>query len=88
MLLLGTPRLREASPFGPMERKRSSNRKICRRDNLKSSAARLTVICPSSIATTTSSRENSLRVIATTVIRHTLQGPKQRGECRFYFAEG
>jgi hypothetical protein len=39
-------------------------------------AARLTVICPSSIATTISSRENSLRVIAATVIRHALQGPK------------
>ena len=37
------------------------------------------VICPSSIATTISSRENSLRVIAATVIRHALQGPKKRG---------
>ena len=87
-LLLGAPRLREASPFGPMERKRSSNRKICRRDNPKSSVARLTVICPSSIATTTSSRENSVRGIATTVVRHALQGPEKRAECRFYFAEG
>src|SRR6187200_297367 len=50
--------------------------------------SRASLIPCASKSISTSSRENSLALIDTTVIRHVLLQPRKAGECHLNFAEG
>src|SRR5215210_73394 len=87
-LLPGLPRRLEIRLAAPRARKSFNSRKTCRRLSRSRPQASRTVTRRASKSISTSSRENSLALIDTTVIQHVLLQPRKAGECHLNFAEG
>jgi hypothetical protein len=87
-LVSGLPRRLEIRLATPRARKSFNSRKTCRRLSRSRPHASRTVTRRASKSISTSSRENSLALIDTTVIRHVLLQPRKAGECHLNFAEG
>src|SRR5215204_1359467 len=87
-LLLGRPRRPETRLVAPRSRNALTSRNTCRRRKpIRSPASRI-VMRPASRSSRTSSRENSLSLIDTTVIGPILLQPPTTGECHPNFAQG
>src|SRR5829696_3769535 len=87
-LLLGRPRRPETRLVAPRSRNALTSRNTCRRRKpIRSPASRI-VMRPASRSSRTSSRENSLSLIDTTVIGPILLQPQITGECHPNFAQG
>src|SRR5829696_380611 len=87
-LLLGRPRWRETRLAAPRCRNALTSRNTCRRRKPIRSPASWIVMRPASRSSRTSSRENSLSLIDTTVIGPILLQPQITGECHPNFAQG
>src|SRR5215204_944935 len=87
-LLLGRPRWRETRLAAPRCRNALTSRNTCRRRKPIRSPASWIVMRPASRSSRTSSRENSLSLIDTTVIGPVLLQPQTTGECHLNFAQG
>src|SRR5215210_5297590 len=87
-LLLGRPRRPETRLVAPRSRNALTSRNTCRRRKLISSPASRIVMRPASRSSKTSSRENSLLLIDTTVIGPVLLQPRKAGGCHLNFAQG
>src|SRR3954453_6425458 len=87
-LLLRRPRRHETRLAAPRGRNALTSRNTCRRRKpIRSPASRI-VIRPASKSSRTSSRENSLSLIDTTVIGPVLLQPRITGGCHLNFAQG
>src|SRR5215210_7528124 len=87
-LLLGRPRRPETRLVAPRSRNALTSRNTCRRRKpIRSPASRI-VMRPASRSSKTSSRENSLSLIDTTVIGPVLLQPRIPGECHLNFVQG
>src|SRR5215204_7015266 len=87
-LLLGRPRRPETRLVAPRSRNALTSRNTCRRHKPISSPASRIVMRPACRSSRTSSRENSLSLIDTTVIGPILLQPPTTGECHPNFAQG
>src|SRR5215210_7681563 len=87
-LLLGRPRRPETRLVAPRSRNALTSRNTCRRRKPISSPASRIVMRPASRSSRTSSRENSLLLIDTTVIGPVLLQPRITGECHLNFVQG
>src|SRR5215204_6295442 len=87
-LLLGRPRRPETRLVAPRSRNALTSRNTCRRRKPIRSPASWIVMRPASRSSRTSSRENSLSLIDTTVIGPILLQPPTTGECHPNFAQG
>src|SRR3954471_10663733 len=87
-LLLRRPRRHETRLAAPRGRNALTSRNTCRRRKpIRSPASRI-VIRAASKSSRTSSRENSLSLIDTTVIGPVLLQPRITGGCHLNFAQG